>query len=76
MGYNVAEPCGSAPIKEVDAELAVRIKKRPLWAAMKQLVKNMATWLEMSFQEMCLRHALRKVTISGGNMSPFFPGVI
>ena len=78
MGYNVAEPHGSAPIEESYAELTVRIKKRPLRAAMKQLVKIMATWHEMSFQVLCLSHALRKVMISGGNIFAnfFSPGVI
>jgi len=72
MGYNVAEPHGSAPIEDVDAERAVRIKKRPLKAVMKQIVKIVATWHEMSFQVLCLRHALRKMMISGGNMIAIF----
>ena len=53
---------------EVDTEIAVRIKKRPLRAVMKKLVKIMATCHEMGFRVLCLRHALRTVTISTGSI--------
>ena len=67
MWYNIAEPDGSSLIDQVNAELVVRRKKRPLRAVMKHLVKIMTTCHEMSFR-ICLSHALRKILISAESM--------